>query len=140
MNPGTQQNSTKAQGQVPGQIGQSAINPQFTSLEQLQQYQQLQQQIYQNQLFAMNNGLFSMFPYGFPQMMNYQMYLEQVKSNPYLAMQSLQGLQNMQGMFGMMGQNPQNSQNGYIPFSKLPFQNNAKPQTQPHSVQENSKK
>jgi hypothetical protein len=36
---------------------------------------QLQQQIFQNQLYAMNPALFSMFPYGLPQIMNYQMYL-----------------------------------------------------------------
>ena len=86
--------------------------------------QQLQQQILQNQIYAMNSmnsGMFPMFPF-MPQMLNYQLYMEQMmKTNPYAAIQ-------MQKMMALTGQNPQSAvnmpnlqNNAYIPFSKLPF-------------------
>lgn len=99
------------------------------TMEQLQQYQQ---QLFQSQLLAMNNGMYPMFSYGFPPVLNYQLYLEQLKSNPYAAMQGLQNLQGLQsamGMMsqagqtgqGMMGHPAQTGQGDYIPLSKLPF-------------------
>lgn len=90
--------------------------PNITSIEQLQQIQLQQQQLLQNQLFAMNSGMFPMFNF-MPNMINYQLYLEQMKGNPYAAMQ----LQRMMGVF------PQNNQSNYIPFSKLPFSKNTQP-------------
>lgn len=77
---------------------------------------QQQQQLFQTQLMAMNSGLYPMYPYPMSQLVNYQMFMEQLKNNPYL------NLQNMMGMFapGMA--------NNYIPFSKLPFaRNNGQP-------------
>lgn len=83
------------------------------SIEQIQQIQQMQQQqLFQTQLMAMNSGLYPMYPYPMSQFVNYQMYMEQLKNNPYIS------LQNMMGMFAPgMG-------NNYIPFSKLPFTRN----------------
>lgn len=87
--------------------------PPMGTLQQMQQLQQLQQQIFQNPMYGgMNPAMFPMMPYSFPQMMNYQLYLEQLKTDPYLS------LQNLMGMF------PPNMGNNYIPFSKLPFQRN----------------
>jgi hypothetical protein len=39
------------------------------------QQMQLQQQMFNNQLYSMNPALYSLFPYGIPQLMNYQLYL-----------------------------------------------------------------
>lgn len=57
-------------------------------------------------------------------MFNYQLYLEQMKANPYAALQ----MQKMMGVLGQgQGQMPGvGMQGGVIPFSKLPF--NQKPQ------------
>jgi hypothetical protein len=51
----------------------------------------------------------------FPYMLNYQLYLDQMKGNPYAAIQ----LQRMMGIFPQQQQ--AGGQGGYIPFSKLPF-------------------
>lgn len=68
------------------------------------------QQMFQNPYFSMNSGMYPIFPYGFPSIMNYPMYLEQLKNNnPFVQMQ------------GVLGMGPQNLSNNYIPFSKLPF-------------------
>lgn len=107
-------------------------------MEQLQQYQQLQQHLFQSQLLAMNNGMYPMFSYGFPPVLNYQLYLEQLKSNPYAAMQGLQTLQGLQGAMGMMGQagQTQTGQGEYVPLSKLPFTRGAQ---QPFQSTDNKK-
>lgn len=78
--------------------------------EQLQKLLFLQQQLLQNPLYAANNpALYSMFPYFNAPMLNYQLYMEQMKANPFF------GMGNPMGMF------PNNLINNCIPFSKLPF-------------------
>lgn len=74
------------------------------------------QQLFQTQLMAMNSGLYPIYPYPMSQYINYQMFMEQLKTNPYLS------FQNMVGMLspGMT--------NNYIPFSKLPFPRNVQPE------------
>lgn len=57
-----------------------------------------------------------MYPYPMSQYVNYQMFMEQLKNNPYMP------LQNMMGMF------PPGITNNYIPFSKLPFPRNGQPE------------
>lgn len=104
--------------QVPiGNMNYMNQMPPMGTIQQMQQLQQLQQQLFQNPLYGMNPGLFPMMPYSLPPMMNYQLYLEQLKSDPYFS------LQNFMGMF------PPNMGNNYIPFSKLPFPRN------PHAEQ-----
>ncbi len=98
---------------------------QMPTMEQLQQYQQLQQQLFQSQLLAMNNGMYPMFSYGFPPVLNYQLYLEQLKNNPYAAMQNMQNMQGLHSTMGMMGQGGQMSQGEYIPLSKPPISRGA---------------
>ena len=99
----------------PGNSG-LPFNPQQPgSLAALDQIAQLQQiQLLQSQIMALNQGMIPIYPYlhQLPPYMNYPLYLEQMKNNPYL----------MQGMMGSMFPNLPNLPNSYIPFSKLPFQ------------------
>lgn len=93
-------------------------NPQLPAMSTLQQLQQIQQiqQMFQNSLYGMNGmnpALYSMYPYAMNPMLNYQLYLEQMKADPYF----------MQNLMGMFQPNPNLSTmlNNGIPFSKLPF-------------------
>jgi hypothetical protein len=72
-------------------------------------------QMLQNQMLAMNSGMYSVYPYNMPPFMNplnpnYPFLLEQMKNNPY-----------------MMNMFPSAMMPNCIPFSKLPFNKNGQP-------------
>lgn len=108
--PASQPQGPEQVRQQQGLAGSMGYVPQLAPLSalQMQQIQQIQQmqQLYQNPMYAMGAGLFQMYPYAMSPVLNYQLYLEQAKQNPYL-------VNNFMPM-------PQ-AVSSAIPFSKLPF-------------------